>query len=519
MKLDRTRLSTAAYVVGALVLLASGVKLLFAPPIDTVVRVGAGLGAVLLAAGVFLDPDRVRRLLTGRQGRFGSNALVLSLAFTGILVVLNVLAYNNPAQLDLTEDKQFSLTRETELLLTELSQPVHLVGFYSPDRSSSRDQIRPILDQYVDQSNGLVSYEFIDPRANPLVADQYGITRDASMAILVGDNSQVVDFPSELEISSAIVQLTNPEEHAVYFLTGHGELDFDASADAGLGQLKSALENKNYKVEQLNLVVEGQIPADAAVLVVAGPRQAFEPGEIDLIDQYLKSGGSLIAMFEPTSSSGMQAADENLNQYLADNWGVEATDDFVIDLNSMQPQVGLSFGYGAHTITDRLQGYLTLFPTARSIVQTDSDNANLRFVGLVMTSDRSWGETDFSALTDPNGSVQFDEGSEVQGPLNLAAAVQDSTNDTRIVVVGDSDFASNAGFTAGGNGDLAVNSIDWASKQENLIDITPRSRTQRQVLPATRSTVLLLVIGTTVLIPGGILAAGGRVWWSRRKRN
>jgi ABC-type uncharacterized transport system involved in gliding motility auxiliary subunit len=135
-----------------------------------------------------------------------------------------------------------------------------------------------------------------------------------------------------------------------------------------------------------------------------------------------------------------------------------------------------------------------------------------------MTSERSWGETDFAAVMD-SSSIEIDEELEAAGPLALAVAAQNNSSGARIVVVGDADFAANGAFFVGGNGDFIVNSLDWAAKQDNLIDITPGRRTQRQVIPATRSTVLLLIVGTAVVIPVGILAAGGSVWWSRRKRS
>lgn len=513
---ERSRLSLVAYALGGLALLASGVKYLFTPLVDTFVRVGLIGGVLLLAAGVFLDPDRVKAALTGRQGRYGSNALVLSLAFTGILVVVNVLAANNPQRIDLTEDQQFSLSRETELLLSELSQPVQLIGFYSPDRTASRDQVRPILDQYVELSDGLVSYEFIDPRANPLAADLYGITRDGSLVVVVGEDSHVIDFPREAEITSGIVRLINPEERVIYFLTGHGERDFDFTGESGLGQLQEALESKNYGVEQLNLVVEPEVPSDAAALVAAAPRLPYSEEELALIDEYLAAGGSLLAMLEPTPSTGLEAADDTLNLYLAQNWGVHARDDFVVDLDAMHPLVGLSFSYGNHAITERLQGFLTQYPSARSIEFIEDEVEGLNLASLVMTSERSWGETDFEGVVELDAGL--DEDSEVAGPLNLAAAVEDLSQGTRIVLIGDADFAGNSAFMVGGNGDFIVNSIDWAAKQDDLIDITPRERTTRQVLPASRSTVLLLIIGTGVVIPGAILAGGARVWWNRRKQ-
>ncbi len=516
LKIERARLALGCYLLALAALLASGVKYLLDPVIDGWLRGGVVVVVAAAAGGVLLDPARVRQALSGRQARYGGNAALFGVGFLGILVVINGLAVSYPQRIDLTEDKEFSLSPETELLLSELSEPMKLTGFYTPDRASARDQIRPLLDAFVTKSKGLLSYEFIDPRSNPLAADQFGVTRDASMAVSLGGESHLIEFPSEREIASAIVRLTNPENRVVYFLTGHGEPDLAETGETGLSQLQSSLVSKNYGVEVLNLLVEGEVPGDASALVAAAPRTQLTEPELQLIDDYLLAGGSLVALLEPSAVTQLDPADDSLNSYLRENWGIAARNDVVVDLGSRLELVGLSFSYGPHPITERVSSFMTQYPSSRSIEVSESIEPTRTVTRLVETSEQSWGETDFAAIVD-GSTIQFDEQLETAGPLVLAAALEDSQQGARLVVIGDVDFTSNGGFFAGGNGDLMVNSIDWAAHQEDLIDITPRQRTFRQVLPATRSTVILLVVGTTVLIPGGIVLAGGWVWWNRRK--
>jgi hypothetical protein len=190
-----------------------------------------------------------------------------------------------------------------------------------------------------------------------------------------------------------------------------------------------------------------------------------------------------------------------------------ARDDYVIDPQAFYADVGLSFAYGDHPITERIRTFTTQFPSVRSIEISGQADPARSIVELVSSSESSWGETDFDALLDGR-TVQNED--EATGPLALATALEDAATGARLVVVGDADFATNGGFFAGGNGDLIVNSVDWAAKLDNLIDITPRQQTQRQVVPATTSTVLMLSILALVVIPGLILLAGGWVWWSRR---
>jgi len=61
-------------------------------------------GGILIGLAIFalLAPKRIRSFLTGRQAKYGSNALVTSIAFIGIIVLGNVLAYQNPVPLDWT---------------------------------------------------------------------------------------------------------------------------------------------------------------------------------------------------------------------------------------------------------------------------------------------------------------------------------------------------------------------------------------------------------------------------------
>jgi ABC-type uncharacterized transport system involved in gliding motility auxiliary subunit len=102
-----------------------------------------------LATFVALDPGAIRATLTGRQARYGSNALILIVAFLGILVVVNYLAYKNTKRWDLTADKSNTLAKESIDVLKGLSNTVLAKAFYSSDTSvaSSKENAKTLLDQ------------------------------------------------------------------------------------------------------------------------------------------------------------------------------------------------------------------------------------------------------------------------------------------------------------------------------------------------------------------------------------
>ena len=86
---------------------------------------------------------------------------------------------------------------------------------------------------------------------------------------------------------------------------------------------------------------------------------------------------------------------------------------------------------------------------------------------------------------------------------------------TRLVVIGDSDFASNSFFGMVGNGDLFRNSVSWLAEDEELVAIGPKARDTRLVqLSATEVSSIFYI--TVIIMPLIVLAAGFAMWWRRR---
>ena len=83
---------------------------------------------------------------------------------------------------------------------------------------------------------------------------------------------------------------------------------------------------------------------------------------------------------------------------------------------------------------------------------------------------------------------------------------------------GDADFPVDANVAAYGNSDLFVNSLDWAAKQENLINLTPKQNTDRLMVPPQRVTMNLILLGSVFILPGLPVLAGIVVWIQRRRR-
>jgi ABC-type uncharacterized transport system involved in gliding motility auxiliary subunit len=506
-------------IIGVLTIRAFESVGLYTPPnpdlLNQILYIGIGIFIAGFAIYALLDPYRIRRILSGRQARYGSNSFIMLLAFLGILIVGNTLVYQNPQRWDVTEDKQHTLAPETIQALDALPEPVLAVAFYSQrlDPESARD----IFDDYKANSKGNFNYTFVDPEENPLLAQQYGITGDGKILLQMGDANEIVTFASEGELTAGLVRLLNPQTPVVYFLTGEGEQDIDNRAEDGYSRVRSVLESKNYIVNTLSLQASNSIPEDAEAIVIAGPLLPLSQEAVTLLDSYLADGGGLIAMLNPLPFTQFDDSSEPLTMYLSESWGIILENDIVVDTNSpFSPYFAVSYEYAQHPITQKMSGVASIYPFARSLSVNQTGAVDVSVTPLVYTAEGSWGETDFEGIAEEK-IPSYDPEIELPGPMLLVAAAENTARG-RLVVFGNSPFAQDGNFDSYGNGDILVNSVDWVTEQENLIDLSTSLPQERTFLPPNSLQLVLLIVTALCLIPLAVIGAGVYTWVTRRKR-
>jgi len=480
--------------------------------------VSAGLAILALAVYVVLEPERIRQAITGRQARYGSNAFVISVAFLVILGLANSMMidtnnrFNLDKRWDLTENKVNTLAPETLEALKTLPEPVSAVAFYSAGLPT--DSATELLGKFKASSNGKFDYKFVNPDTDPVAAREAGVTGDGKIMLVMGKRKEIAAFASETELTKTLIRLTNPEPRAVYFLTGHGEGSLE-SGEVSFSTAKQTLENKNYTVNSLNLPAENKIPEDALAIIIAGPMKPVSSQEVQLLKKYVDAGGSLVVMENPILFTEFGDSNDPLADYLTSDWGITLNNDVIIDLSSQQPLNAVSYSAGPHPITQNLsQNYLVIMPKARTIAITEGLEG-ITQTPLILTSPNSWGEKNFTSAEGTQVSLDPED---LPGPLTMAASGENTNTKGRVVVFGNSVFATDQGFDAYGNGNIFVNSVDWAAEQEDLINITPRTPTSRTFVPPSQFQLLAILLGSVILIPGLVLFAGISAWLARKKQ-
>jgi len=490
---------------------------IYVPPsenwINTALLISLGVFVIGFAVFALLDPKRVRELLTGRQAKHGSNALIILVALIGIVVVVNLIVYQNQEPWDWTENKEHTLAPETISTLQALPSPVTALGFFTQNYSSASAE--EILTNFKNNSDGKFDFQIIDPESNPALAQQYEVTRNGTIILILEDRQEMLSYASEQDITSALVRLMNPGQRVIYFTTGHGEADILNSGDASYTSGIAVLEAKNYTVRQLNVRAENMIPEDALAIIIAGPTRPFTASEVSLLKTYVDGGGSLVVLEQTYFETELGAIPDPLQDYLAESWGVVFNNDLIIDPSSDMLSFAISYTYGDHAITENIKNTITFFPLARSLTLS-AVSADIQQFPLVATIDRAWGETDFEALS--NDIYDFDAATDKPGPILLSAVLVNTTSGGTLAVFGDASFATDVFYDQYGNADLFINTIDWAAGEQDMISLTPKETTARSLNAIQNLGWIILGLSFICILPGIIVAAGIIAWIARRAR-
>ena len=555
------------------------VLLIFISDLKIYAQIIMGLGGGALALSMAISYRTVGRAVTGRQGRYSVNTVIMVTAFIGIAGVLYFIAFENTKRLDVTATNQFSLASRTIDLLENLDEKVEARAFFVPGRSLAeaanlevmQREVRDLLREF-DIRTGKFSYEFIDPVVDPLVATEYEITEYPTVAFESMESERrhkmvLTTRALEADFVTGLLIVTGQEQKQVYALEGHGErLMRNVEEDKHLGLALGGILRENYAFSTVNLSsTEGKetlVPAvdseeseenpegaqkkPVSMLVIAAPEKNLLEGESEILDEYLKGGGKMLFLAEPDTPP-------TFRDFLA-RWGVVvgqghivdrqrslrdnpeiiylAPDQYVggfipdaigrlLEVDDITARLDTTYYPGVASLAPPEEGVI-FFPPTLEPEEDAEDRRDPTIVGAALgfTSPESW------LIEDPvRNDPQLGEAPGLFYPavaLRGFGPLDEEPPDSiaglepaSLVVFGDADFASNRYFFDASNSDIFLNSVNWLVGDIALADIRPKPFAFRELV-LTPNEFDFMRYSSWFLLPILMALMGGFVWWKRR---
>jgi gliding motility-associatede transport system auxiliary component len=431
------------------------------------------------------------------------------------LGLLQLVAERTNRRFDLTPGRALSLSPLTRKLLAEVTRPLKVTVFF---RRGTREQYAELLERF-HATNPHIDFELYDLDRFPERGRSLGVTQYGRAAIQYEGRRVVVLASPEAELAGGILRALRGNPRRIVFTTGHGERAPSGTSES-YGRLINALEAENYAPEDVSLL-DGPLPPETAIVVVAGPKHDFLPLELDALAAYLKAGGGVLLLLDPGSLP-------NVSRFLA-SMGVVLGDDFVVErerriLGTDGLAAVVELFKRGNPVSDPEANPIesgVVLPSART-VDVLTQVPGVEAESIARTTPSSW------TMADPTRAQRGEEPSQAQhdvpGSASVVVMVEIGGGDGtgrrgRLVAIGDADFASDAYLDLLGNRDLALNAIAWVAGEDVLTGartpnvpevmrpLSPLVLTERQARTVFIASVL---IGPGLVLGFGLVVAGVR---------
>ena len=305
-------------IVGAI-----GLLLLLSSPYTFFITTGSPwLAASKAVAGVLLigfffatNYDQLGQFASRRSSFFFFSSAAIALLLLAALAAANYIAARKNKSWDLTSKKIYTLAPQTLSTLRNLKEPVKAIGFIQPSHPAY-EALESLFRRYRQEAPDKFEYVFKDPRKSPDLAAKYQLKEGQATVVLSrgqGDQEShtALNVVSEQELTNALIKINSVGTQKVYFLVGHGEWPLesaprgDQEVPESISELKKTLQQEGYSPEVLNLLGKSEVPRDASVLVIAGPKSKISAAEVSVLKKYLDEGGRLVFFASATAESGL----------------------------------------------------------------------------------------------------------------------------------------------------------------------------------------------------------------------
>ena len=457
----------------------------------------------------------------------------VSIGFLGLsLAGLNYLAVKTDRVIDASYLKVSNPGEGTKEIVSALAQKLDVEIFYRRDNI-----VLPyVLEYFAQLKSPLLELKIFDREINPLQAEKARVSRNGQVVLRLGDRVERIIIGQDLKKANSnlrkldrsfqtSIQRLVSKKKVVYFTVGHGEMATlrGDNVHRSLKATKKILKSQNFIIKQLvaNKGAFIDIPKETDLLIIAAPTQSFSQFEADVIEGYIRRGGSLFILIDRENINvldGVSSIDYLIP--MLGKMGIKFHEDRIANetkyVSLTSTNADRWFGYTDHFLPHEATESLIRFEDQVKMVFRNSSYLEVReSVGWKASA---LYKTYPDSFPDTNLNSKFDKESEKRGRYTLAIATEAVTeNGGRVLAVSDgsviSDFLMSRNV---GNQVLFLDAIRWLTGDISIVSSQSSEEDVRIV--HRRGKHLYVFFGSIVVVPLMVLVFGLIVTRSRSKK-
>ena len=417
------------------------------------------------------------------------------------------------ANIDISTERVFSISDETEEAMKALEKPVELIYVCEKGEENKNSQV--MLNLYADCSDK-ITVEQIDPAFDPQTIIKYTgeVALDNNTIIVAcGDKKQIVYYDDyytsgifvlEDYLNSAIDYVTSDRLNVVYALTGHNEMELSKATAAYMGL-------DGFELKELKLMDEGKVPEDCRVLVINGINQDITAKEAELILNYLKQGGNLMLTtdYTKTKMKNVDTVTQYFEATVGDGLIMESDANRYLDENQAYVVPSL---YTDSSILAEGVNYMMLPNLKPMVVDEDNLDPSIKFTKVLEASENA-----YSVYT----NIFTGKAETVKGPFTVGAIFEKGENGAEgsMVWVTSRHLATDqvSEEVGGGNITFFLNSVCLLGEDDPVASIHGK-KISTQYLDFPEGHLKIWEIIIPAVIPALALVIGAIVMIRRKRR-
>lgn len=405
--------------------------------------------------------EKIKALFKTSGTKQGTYSVAVTAVVIAVVIVANLVAGQIPEgyrNIDVSSTNIYEISDVSRDLLKSLDKEVKMTVLSV--KEDADDRIRTFLSKYAALSDK-ITVEWIDPVLHPSALTDYGVDEDTIVVecedtgkttnisfsdILVVDmysyyytgNASESEFDGEGQLTSAVNYVTNETDRTIYQTTGHGESSLS-------GTISELMEKNSYTTEELNLLMNTEIPEDCDLLFMYAPATDLTEDEKEAVETYLSDGGKVMIVLGNTTSEELP----NLSSIM-ETYGIVQSDGYIADPQRCYqgnyyyifPELSMS-----GDMSNNISSGMVLLVNAMGLNVTDPARETISTTSFMDTSDGAYSVTENGEEQGSYsiGAVATEEVSAGEADTADETADTDDSSDTESA--DDSDSTSDSGET------------------------------------------------------------------------